>query len=261
MVARPAVGIEDDVEELDAGHVSRIAGRPAERHEVVAAEPRDPRVGVREDVGEEVGVLRREHARGRRRGALVEHAAGGVAHPRDREGLREATARAERGVRVREIEEPDLAAAEREPETVALDLGQCPESEATGHLEHRLEPEVVERADRRDVQRGRERDAKRHDPVEGTVEVERRVRAVLRWEARGDVEERRRGGEPVLERGRVEERFERRARLAGREDHVDVAAMRGIAVRRARDEGEDPSGPRLDRDERGVGHVPVAEFA
>ena len=183
-----------------------------------------------------------------------------AANPRDSEGLGEPSSRAERRIRVREVEKPHFAAAERETQAVALDLRERSEPEAVRHLEHRVEPERVERAHRRDVQRRGERDAERDHAVERAVEVERRVRTVLGREARGDVEKRGGRSEPSLERRGIEEGLERRARLPRRENHVDLAAVEGIAVGRAPDEREDPAGAGLDRDERGVGDVPTLEF-
>ena len=206
-------------------------------------------------------MLGGEHLSRRRRRPRVEDGAASVAHALHRERLREPALRAERGVRVREVEQAHLATADGEPEAVALGVGEPRQAEAVRDLEQRLGPaERVERAHRGDVERGRERDAQRDEPVEGAVVVERDVRTVGAGEARRDVEERGRGREAVLERGRVEERLERRAGRAQRERHVDVAAVRGIAVGRAADHREDAAGPRLERDERGVGRVPVAQL-
>src|SRR5207237_7711004 len=52
---------------------------------------------------------------------------------------------------------------------------------------------------------------------------------------------------------------ERRPRLARRPGHVDVAAVRGIAVRRAADPRNDAARAWLDRHERRIGRVAIAE--
>ena len=205
-------------------------------------------------------MLRGENAQSRRCRALVEDPTRRIANACDGEGLRELASGAERRVGVREIEEPYLAATEGQAQAVALDLGERSEPEAVGHLEHRVEPQRIEGADGRDVQRRGERDAERHDTVERAVEVERRVRTVLGRKACGDVEKRGGRREATLERRGVEEGLERRARLAGSERHVDLAAVEGIPVGRAADEREDPPAAGLDRHERRVGDVAPAEL-
>ena len=223
-----------------------------------AAEPGDPRVGIGEDVRKQVRVLGAEDTSRRRRHALVQHPAGSVADARDRERLRELARRSDRGVRVGEIDEAHLARAERQREAVTLDIVER-KTEAVRDLEHRVDPDRVERANGRDVQRRRQCDAERNDAVERAVEVGGRVRPVVGRERRGHVEEWRRGGVAVLESRRVEKRLERRAGLSRRSRHVDVAAVRRIAVGSAPDPRDDAPGPRLDRDERRVGSVAIAE--
>src|SRR5207247_4049699 len=66
--------------------------------------------------------------------------------------------------------------------------------------------------------------------------------------------------EAAVARRGVEERLARRARLAGSERHVNLAAVEGIAVGRAADEREDPPAAGLDRHERRVGDVAPAEL-
>ena len=95
--------------------------------------------------------------------------------------------------------------------------------------------------------------------MERVVVVERGVQPRGAVEARRHVEELRRRCVAVLERGRVEERLERGARSALRECHVDAAAVRARRVQGAADHRNDAAGPGLERDERGVGRVPVLE--
>jgi len=63
----------------------------------------------------------------------------------------------------------------------------------------------------------------------------------------------------VLERRRVQQGLQRRPRLARRDGHVDVPAVRRIPIGRAPDHREDPSGPRLDRHEGAVRDVAIGE--
>src|SRR6266849_5027899 len=72
-----------------------------------------------------------------------------------------------------------VTAAGGEREAVALDAIECGEPEAMADLEHRVEANGVERAHRGHVERRRERDAQRHDGVEGPIEVLRRVRPLV----------------------------------------------------------------------------------
>ena len=106
-------------------------------------------------------MLGREHATRRRGGVLVEDAARAVAHALHGVRRREPTACAERGVAVREVDEPHVAPAEREPEAVALSLREGRQPEAVRDLEERVEPERVQRPHRGHVQRGGESDAQR----------------------------------------------------------------------------------------------------
>src|SRR5206468_12411540 len=87
-----------------------------------ATEARDARVGIAQDVAEQVRVLRGENAQSGRCRALVEDPTRRIANARDGEGLRELASGAERRVGVREIEEPYLAATEGQAQAVALDL-------------------------------------------------------------------------------------------------------------------------------------------
>src|SRR5256885_969210 len=59
--------------------------------------------------------------------------------------------------------------------------------------------------------------------------------------------------------GRVEERHKRRPGLARRPHHVDLAAVRGVAIGRAPDPGDDPTGPGLDRHKRRVGRFAIVQ--
>ena len=96
--------------------------------------------------------------------------------------------------------------------------------------------DVGEHLDRGQVQRHLQRLARGHRALIAEVEILRRIGAV----ARGTVEQHRLGmGEALLERERVDERFQRRARRARRARHVDraVARRRRDSRRRRRGRG------------------------
>src|SRR5207237_8124406 len=102
-----------------------------------AAEPRDARVRIAEDVGDQIRVLRAEDADRGGRHALEEDPARAVAHASHRERLREHALRAERGERVGQVDEAHLATAKREGEAIALDAVERRQTEAMADLEHR----------------------------------------------------------------------------------------------------------------------------
>jgi len=100
-----------------------------------------------------------------------------------------------------------------------------------GDLEHRVEPDRVERADRGHVERRRERDAQRNDAVERTVEVLWGVRDPRRsrsWRGRPGAASPRCSRAPTPPRRGAAQRG---AGLPRRSDIVDLAAVQRVPIR------------------------------
>ena len=112
--------------------------------------------------------------------------------------------------------------------------------------EKRARADVGQQFDRRQVERLLQRAPRRHRPLEAEIEILRRIGAV----ARGAVEQDRLGmREPLLERHRVDERLQRRARRARLDRHVDGAVARGVRVVGGADAGADLAAGVVDRDD------------
>src|SRR5271163_968465 len=107
--------------------------------------------------------------------------------------------------------------------------------------------DVGEHLDRGKIERHLQRLARRHRAPIAEVEILRRVGAV----ARGTVEQHRFGmGEPLLERERIDERFQRRAGRARRARHVDRAIALGVGIVSGADPGADFATRVVDDDDR-----------
>ena len=193
-------------------------------------------------VGENVGDLPRYlrfHDAGALRLERFEYLAGAVFDLEDpRRRIFDPVVR-EDAIRSGHLKERHLAAAEDQREPVAVGVLQRRDAHIARELDRILDAREVEDLYRGDVYRLRERFAEGEWPLEFRIEVYRRVagrrigevvRRTAARELRLEVEDNRFRRVPFLQCGRIDERFERRPRLAMRERDVHLTVNRFIKI-------------------------------
>ena len=177
-----------------------------------------------------------------RRGSIT----GARAEPLDQR--RRFAAAGEAGIKPREVGERDPEAAEADGEADRRILRQRDLGAGAMQAgEEGRRADVGQELDRRQVERLLQRLARRHRALIAESEVLRRIGAV----AHRPVEQHRlRMGEPLLERQRIDEGLQRRARRARRARHVDRAVARGVVIVGGADAGADLARGIVDDDHR-----------
>ncbi len=255
---RRRVVVEADPDEREP--LRREAGEPVvapavgraglARHRIAQAERADRRAGAvvddpLEQRGDQVGGLRRDHRLALRQRLTFERPAVRPAHAFDQVDRRPDAAVGERRVDARQLERRHLEGAERHRGEGA-EPRRDPEAPRLVH--DVVEPGLQGEPRGRHVETLLERGA-RGDPAAVLVVVVlgRPVLAPRFDRERRVLEQRRRGRDPLLERGRVDDRFERAAGLALR---LPGAVELALAIVAAADVGAHRAARRLDGDER-----------
>ncbi len=156
--------------------------------------------------------------------------------------------RAKSCVKAREVGQRDPEPAEADGEADRRLLRQRDlRASAMEPGEERRRTDVGEKLDRRQIERHLQRLPRGHRALIAEVEILRRVRPV----AHRPVEQHRlRMRKALLERERVDEGLERRARRARRTRHVDGAVARSVLVIRGADARANLAGPIVDDHDR-----------
>ena len=198
----------------------------------------------------EVGpVLQRQRLPGQPRGPGAEQGrAGGILGAGHQAQRPVHAVLGERGVHRRELERRELDAADDHRQAVqAGHRARWCDADPAELAEEALDAEAVEQVDERQVERSRQRVAQRDEAGPVAVEVARAVGAVLRRHVGDQVLGQRHA---AVDRQRVEQGLERRARRARPLEHRDLAAVRRVEEVQAADQRDDLARPVIDHDDR-----------
>ena len=188
-----------------------------------------------------------------------------VCHLQDEGRLDAIPAVREDAVRLRQIQQPHLAAPQRDRQPRARVPRQRRQPRVGGKLHHRRNPNVIQRHHRRNVERRCQRLADQHRTMLDQSKVPRRIALQFPChERRRHVEDHRRCRPRVsrlrVERRRVSERLERAARLSHRQRRVHRPVDPLVEVIRAAQHCQHLPRKWVDGDQRRVirvrGHFP-----
>ena len=233
------------------GEVRRRArlggGGKGQLQRAAAPEGGGPRHGIGQHVRHQVGHRGRHHAAGPRRTSTPPRGA-------------VLAALGERPVGVREIQEPDLAVPQREPQAVVVSRGaQGLHPQLAEPREQRPHPHPLGQHDGGHVVAVGQRGSKSQPAVVAPVVVARGVVAEGRGEVQRQVREQVRGRHARLQGQAVQEGLEGRAGLPRPGDHVHLPVL-GIVEVRAADPGQDVAGGGVQHHHRGLPHAATVEL-